>query len=204
MSKFYAVVKGMTPGVYKTWKECKKQVNGFPGALFKKFETEKEAKEFILDPSRKRKIPNEPPKSKRRKFEELHVYTDGGCTANGYKNAVAGVGVYFSKDDPRNISKKIEGVQTNNRAELSAIVEALKVCLDELKTVVIFTDSTYSMRGIDGTNKRHKNKDLFKEIDELLKKRKGLTRFRKVKGHSGSKDGNHYADLLATYAIANN
>ena len=60
------------------------------------------------------------------------------------------------------------------------------------------------MKGIDGTNKRHKNKDLFKKIDELLKKRKGLTQFRKVKGHSGSKDGNHFADKLATQAIQNN
>jgi ribonuclease HI len=33
--------------------------------------------------------------------ETLHVWTDGACRNNGKKGAVAGVGVYFGKDDPR-------------------------------------------------------------------------------------------------------
>ena len=41
-------------------------------------------------------------------------------------------GVYFGPDDPRNISERLEGsLQTNNRAELTAILKALdvSVCL---------------------------------------------------------------------------
>lgn len=37
--KFYAVKKGKNIGVYNTWDECKKQVNGFSGAEYKSFST---------------------------------------------------------------------------------------------------------------------------------------------------------------------
>ncbi|XP_046877854.1 ribonuclease H1 isoform X3 [Hypomesus transpacificus] len=44
---FYAVGKGNKPGVYKTWDECKSQVEKFPHASFKKFASEKEAWAFV-------------------------------------------------------------------------------------------------------------------------------------------------------------
>lgn len=43
----YAVKVGRKPGVYKTWKECQQQVTGFSGPVFKKFDTEEQALEFI-------------------------------------------------------------------------------------------------------------------------------------------------------------
>ena len=43
MAKFYAVRKGLTPGIYKTWDECKAQVSGFPGTEYKSFPNEKDA-----------------------------------------------------------------------------------------------------------------------------------------------------------------
>ena len=45
--KFYAVKSGYTPGVYDTWEECKKQVSGYPGAIYKGFSTLEEAMEYI-------------------------------------------------------------------------------------------------------------------------------------------------------------
>ncbi|XP_008504412.2 ribonuclease H1 isoform X1 [Calypte anna] len=44
---FYAVRKGRRTGVYRTWAECKEQVNKFPSASFKKFATEKDAWAFV-------------------------------------------------------------------------------------------------------------------------------------------------------------
>ncbi|XP_034951645.1 ribonuclease H1-like [Chelonus insularis] len=44
---YYAVAHGRCPGIYDTWNECKDQVNKFPGAVFKKFSTKSEAKDFI-------------------------------------------------------------------------------------------------------------------------------------------------------------
>ena len=48
--KFYAVVKGCTPGIYTTWDEAKMQVIGYPGAVYKSFKTEEEAEEFMNTP----------------------------------------------------------------------------------------------------------------------------------------------------------
>ena len=43
----YAVAKGHQTGVYSSWEECRSQVNGYNGAVFRKFATELEAKAFI-------------------------------------------------------------------------------------------------------------------------------------------------------------
>ena len=45
--KYYAVAKGKTPGIYFTWNDCKVQVEGFPGAVYKGFATLLEAENFI-------------------------------------------------------------------------------------------------------------------------------------------------------------
>ncbi|XP_029965708.1 ribonuclease H1 [Salarias fasciatus] len=44
---YYAVRKGFKPGVYKSWDECKSQVDKFPAAVFKKFATERDAWAFV-------------------------------------------------------------------------------------------------------------------------------------------------------------
>lgn len=46
-AKFYAVKKGRKPGIYHTWHECQKQIDDFPGAVYRRFDSEAEAKEFI-------------------------------------------------------------------------------------------------------------------------------------------------------------
>ena len=45
--KFYAVRQGRKIGMFLTWDECKKQVMGYPGAIYKSFGTEEEAKEYL-------------------------------------------------------------------------------------------------------------------------------------------------------------
>lgn len=44
---YYAVHKGLRPGVYSTWDECKSQVAKFPCATYKKFASEKDAWAFV-------------------------------------------------------------------------------------------------------------------------------------------------------------
>ena len=41
--KFYVVWKGVMPGVYHSWDDCKRQIDVFAGALYKSFETENAA-----------------------------------------------------------------------------------------------------------------------------------------------------------------
>lgn len=47
MPTFYAVAKGRTPGIYRSWDEAKLQVNKFSGAIHKSFKTEAEARAYV-------------------------------------------------------------------------------------------------------------------------------------------------------------
>ena len=42
--KYYVVWRGLSPGIYNSWEECKKQVMGYDGAQYKSFTDEDEAK----------------------------------------------------------------------------------------------------------------------------------------------------------------
>lgn len=46
-TKYYAVRKGLSTGVFFTWDECKKMVVGYPGAIYKGFPTFEEAECFV-------------------------------------------------------------------------------------------------------------------------------------------------------------
>ena len=46
---YYTVFKGYNPGIYSSWDDCKKNVNGFKGAIFKKFKEYADAQEFLLN-----------------------------------------------------------------------------------------------------------------------------------------------------------
>jgi ribonuclease HI len=51
MSKWYVVWNGRQPGIYTTWAECQKQVQGFKGAMFKSFESKHAAIEAYGEPA---------------------------------------------------------------------------------------------------------------------------------------------------------
>ena len=42
-NNYYAVRVGKTPGIYKTWEECKAQVIGYKGAIYKGFAEKQDA-----------------------------------------------------------------------------------------------------------------------------------------------------------------
>ena len=48
IGKWYAVRKGLNPGIYTSWSECEGVVKGYPGAEFKSFWTLVEAENFML------------------------------------------------------------------------------------------------------------------------------------------------------------
>lgn len=45
--KFYAVRKGVRPGLYMTWKECEEMVKYYPGAEFKGFQKYSDAVRYL-------------------------------------------------------------------------------------------------------------------------------------------------------------
>ena len=70
-NNFYAVKQGKNPGIYKTWDECKAQVEGFSGALYKGFSTRKEAEIYLSG--------NVEPviESDKSKEADITIYVDG-------------------------------------------------------------------------------------------------------------------------------
>ncbi|TEB19370.1 hypothetical protein FA13DRAFT_1846948 [Coprinellus micaceus] len=56
----------------------------------------------------------------------MDVYVDGACLNNGRKNARAGSGAYWGPGCARNVSVRVPGAQTNNRAEVFAVLCVLR------------------------------------------------------------------------------
>ena len=64
---------------------------------------------------------------------DYYVYTDGACSKNGSHDASAGIGIYFSQNDSRNVSMRLSGKQTNNAAELTAIIKAIQLVENDVR-----------------------------------------------------------------------
>ena len=155
-------------------------------------------------------------------LEEIIVFTDGACSMNGSVNAKAGMGVYFGENDCRNISKRIEGKQTNNTAELSAVIEVfniLKTDIQNQNKITIYTDSEYSIKCCGSYGEKCEKKNWIKKnggIPNVELVKKGYNLFKKnknvqlkyIKAHTGKNDylskGNEGADKLANLSIEEN
>ena len=149
---------------------------------------------------------------------DVNVYTDGACSNNGNKGAKAGLGVYFGENDPRNCSEAIQGKQTNNTAELSAIIKAADILKREILAgypVNIYSDSSYAIlccstygEKLDKKNWKKKkpipNVEMVKEAYYLFKDVQNV-HFHHIAAHTGKTDehslGNEGADKMANIAI---
>ncbi|KAJ8270995.1 hypothetical protein GJAV_G00121590 [Gymnothorax javanicus] len=261
---FYAVRKGVKPGVYNTWDECKSQVDKFPSASFKKFASEEDAWAFVRSQAGATTLASaaegacsvpEPPKiapeaisavpiggkrhlvdpdevdhGKRFKCTEgevqkpcsqqpsadgftymgdaVVVYTDGCCSSNGKTGARAGIGVYWGPDHPMNVCERLQGRQTNQRAELQAACKALEQARDgNIKKLVLYTDSKFTINGITSWVKNWKsngwrlksggeviNRQDFEKLDKLNEDLEVV--WLHIPGHAGYK-GNEEADRLS-------
>jgi ribonuclease HI len=148
--------------------------------------------------------------------EYINIYTDGACSNNGKPYAKASIGIYFGDNDPRNVSQRVQGKQTNNIAELTAIKNVYNLIQEEIlrkENVKIFTDSKYSMLCLTSYgakcakknwSENIPNKYLVKETYELYKNLPNI-KFEHIKAHTKNTDkhsrGNYWADKLATDAL---
>ena len=172
MTTIYSVHKGRVSGIYTTWTECKKQIDKFDGAIYKKFNNKDEAKAFLEngfgnkkpkiitrrendDIKNNIKIKNE----EEAEADKVFIYTDGSCI----KLKIAGYGIYIPEKDIKVAKPLLNQKITNNRAELTGIIESIDYLdsKDLLKKICIFTDSQYSMYIFNGTGERYE-KDGFK------------------------------------------
>lgn len=132
------------------------------------------------------------------------MYTDGACSGNP---GPGGWGVLLRHKD---VEKELSGgasETTNNRMELTAVIEGLKA-LKKPCDITLYTDSKYVMEGVTKwlpnwkrnswktSNKKGavKNQELWEELDKLLPLHE--IQWIWVKGHAGHTE-NERVDTLA-------
>ena len=215
---FYAVANGHSIGIFSNWDECGQSVKGFKNAIYKKFMNQADAEEFIrVNSPTINTIETTIPIENTVEFTpDYYVYTDGACSNNGKSNASAGIGIFFGINDSRNLSQKIEGKQTNNTAELMAIIQTYHIIENDViagKKIGIVSDSEYAIKCVSSYGEKCHlaawkkdipNKELVKTVYELYKDKSNI-RFIHIRAHTDNTDvhsiGNDNADKLANQAI---
>jgi ribonuclease HI len=137
----------------------------------------------------------------------VYIYTDGACRGNP---GPGGWGVILRFNETEKEYFGGEDDTTNNRMEMTAIIEALQHLKRSCK-VSFHTDSRYVIDGITkwipGWKKKNwktsknqpvKNEDLWKKMDALVKEHD--IDWNWVKGHSGHIE-NERADELANLGV---
>ena len=137
------------------------------------------------------------------------IYTDGACKGNP---GPGGWGVYLRSGSVEKDLCGGEAQTTNNRMELTAVIEALKA-LKRPCQVLIYMDSEYVRKGITewlpgwkargwktAAKQPVKNVDLWQALDALVGAGGHDIDWRWVKGHAGD-PGNERADALANRGV---
>ena len=140
-------------------------------------------------------------------MKTVYIFTDGACSGNPGPGGWGAVLRYNTAEKELSGSEKDT---TNNRMELTACIEALKM-LKEPCRVELTTDSQYVVNGItkgwaeswrrNGLKKSDKkpalNSDLWGELLELCERHE--VNFNWIKGHAGHEE-NERCDRLAVDA----
>lgn len=139
---------------------------------------------------------------------QVTIYTDGACSGN------PGAGGWGAILQCGNFEKRISGGEpqtTNNRMELTAVIQALK-CMLKPSKISIHTDSAYIVNAISqgwlrdwqrnfwrtSSNKPVQNQDLWLELVKFMETHE--VTFIKVKGHADN-ELNNECDRMARAAI---
>jgi ribonuclease HI len=213
---YYAVSNGYHQGIYLTWSECQKEINGFPNAIYKKFTTKLEAKSFLISSTTVEVIKKTSNISTsipvKIQTDAILIFTDGACKNQGAKSKSlwkAGYGYYIPSLN-RKCHGPISPPLTNNRAELTAIILAISE-FPKGTNIHIVTDSKYSYLIFTGTGSRYQSKDYKEKGKDVLNRdlvqqavelaNNYILNFTHVFAHTGLNDelslGNQIADKLA-------
>lgn len=162
----------------------------------------------------------------------LHVFTDGACTNNGKRNANAAWGALLVSDDGYIVLDRHSGAipllepQTNQRAELTALLRGLEIAESQLRQnngitkIQIWSDSQYSINcasvwGLTWKKNGWKKQggpiqhlDLVRILVEKTMALGFSIEYKWLKGHKGGESQyafpwmfNHQVDSLATGAL---
>lgn len=191
--KYYAVKKGRQKGIFESWDECKKAVEGFSNAIYKSFSDYDSAYEFVYDNRDSLKV----------KEPDVFAYIDGSYDNSKKRFSYAGIifenGKRFEFSNSSDNKQQVE--LRNVAGELHAAMYVMKYAVEnKIKNITIY----YDYAGIEmwATDKWKANLDFTKEYANYAKSiMKDINIcFRKVKSHSGIKY-NEEVDKLAKQAL---
>ncbi|MDD4514711.1 ribonuclease H family protein, partial [Massilibacteroides sp.] len=144
--KYYVVWKGLNPGVYDNWEECKMQVEGQEGAKYKSFETREEAVaalengygDYIKPRSASKTSFSKLADQEKKSIIAKSLAVDAACSGNPgdmeYRGVYTATGQEIFRVGPL---KK----GTNNIGEFLAIVHGLAFLKQKKSDLPIYSDS---------------------------------------------------------------
>ncbi|KRL03940.1 RNase HI [Liquorilactobacillus oeni DSM 19972] len=212
------MARGRKPGIYHTWAECQREVNGFNKPLFKGFNEFSAAKDWLERPNfSPQKVVSKKAKIAEKKFA-LHIWTDGGSRNHGNKK-----GQHVKSDDKaawaylidtntqRFFDSAGEYGATNNRMEVMALLQALKKIKEigkNKESICATLDSRYVLDALQkgwlrnwekrgwktASGSAVANQKLWAEVLSLLSVFPNLT-YEWTKGHRNN-EGNVFVDKL--------
>lgn len=198
--KYYAVKKGKMPGIYYSWNECKTQVDGFSGAEYKSFKSEKEARDYISDNSEQTSMNKS---IKNTNTLAVEAYVDGSY--NSRTNEFSYGMIILRNGEELKYAEKYADKEMasmhNVAGEIKGAEAAMRYAVENsLKEIIIYHDYEGIAKWCLGEWKANKEgTKAYKEYYDSVKNKVDIT-FVKVAGHSNNKY-NDIADELAKQVL---
>lgn len=191
--KFYAVKIGRESGIFTTWDDCKKQVIGYKGAVYKSFLSWEEAEQYLNG-------------DKKITMEQYHgpiAYVDGSYDVK--TGAFAAGAVILYQGEQIEFSEKYTDSELAQMRNVAGEIKASRLVMEyalangwkniaiyhDYQGIAAWCDGSWQAK-LDGTKEY---RDFYQSIKDKL-----AVHFVKVKGHSGDKY-NDMADSLAKKAL---
>ena len=165
--KYYVVWRGVTPGIYTTWDECKAQVFGYDGAQYKSFSSIEEAKKaFSGNPWKhlksKKSLTDYNDTLPERDIIYNSIAVDAACSGNPGLLEYRGV-IVADNTEIFHVGPLEDG--TNNIGEFLAIVHALALLSKNSNNDPIYSDSLNAIKWVENKKCNTKLKKTDKNIN---------------------------------------
>ncbi len=117
------------------------------------------------------------------------LVVDGGCTVQADNAPGSWAALLVArKSDGTTVEKMLSGAianTTNNRMELTAVIEGLRALTQAGVCVEVVCDSQYVICTMTKGWKRKANHDLWTTLDNIITEKRPILTWRWVRGHSG-------------------